>query len=175
MKDEIKTIKEVYQNKEYLILALSSTIVFYIVNVILHNYQTLFSLSKNPFIFFNLLVTMGLSFHQTVSQKTYISILILSTLFGLLLSLLVFKAKLNLSSSSKKPHVFASIGILLAILVPGCAACGVGILPLLGVSLGVLSFLPLKGFEISLIAIFIMAYSIVNVTKKMYVCDIARY
>ena len=64
------------------------------------------------------------------------------------------------------------IGTFLAIFVPGCAACGIGLVSLLGLGGGLINFLPWNGIEISIISIIILLIAIYQITKNMYVCKI---
>jgi len=41
-----------------------------------------------------------------------------------------------------------------------------------GIGAGVLSFLPYGGFELSIVSIVILFFTIINVTKNMYVCKV---
>jgi hypothetical protein len=101
---------------------------------------------------------------------SYISLIIISILIGILFSLIIFKVNLGKESDSKKLGFFASIGIFLATIAPGCAVCGVGLLSILGIGSGFLLFLPFEGLELSILSILILIYATKKVTTEMYMC-----
>jgi hypothetical protein len=64
-------------------------------------------------------------------------------MLGMLFSIVSYKVSIqgkNVVSISKKSGVFGSIGVFLATLAPGCAACGVGLAAVLGVSGSFISY-----------------------------------
>ena len=50
---------------------------------------------------------------------------------------------------------------------PGCAACGIGLLSLFGISAASLTFLPFKGLEFSILSIIILSVLIFEITKNI--------
>ena len=119
--------------------------------------------------------TLFFGFKETILFHSFISLIVISVLFGLLFSLFAYKIAIGQKSDGKEIGLFGGIGIFLAALAPGCAACGVGLASVLGIGVGILSFLPYDGFELSLVSIGILSFSIVNITKNMYVCSASNF
>jgi len=124
-------------------------------------------LFKSLTLFFSLL----LGFKDTVLLSSFISIIIISILFGMLVSLLTYRKKLQFNKINNVGFI-SGIGLILASFVPGCAACGVGLASVIGLSAGFLTFLPYKGLELSILSIIILATAIIQVTNKLYKCNI---
>lgn len=83
----------------------------------------------------------------------------------MLFSLLFYKAR-SLKGEKKGFGIISSIGFFLGAFAPGCAACGIGLASLLGVSAATLSFLPFGGLELSIIAILIIGFAIYKVSDN---------
>ncbi len=77
-------------------------------------------------------------------------------------------------SIEKKTSVLGGLGIFLAVFVPGCAVCGIGLVSVLGLGAGVLYALPFKGLEISILSILILTFAIFKITKNFYSCKISN-
>jgi hypothetical protein len=96
----------------------------------------------------------------------FLGLVILSLTFGVLFSMIAYKTKM-LKTASGKTGILVSLGIFLGILAPGCPACGVGLLSLLGIGTATISFLPFKGFGLMLISIAIMSFSIYKISGQI--------
>ncbi|PIN89941.1 hypothetical protein COU60_02510 [Candidatus Pacearchaeota archaeon CG10_big_fil_rev_8_21_14_0_10_34_76] len=175
----IKTWKEVFMNWKYPLLTTTLAVFFYLVNVVISNWKILFSFYpefgflKTINLFFSLVIGFG----ATLKLSSYMSLLIISVLFGMLFSLITYKT-LIIKTTSGKSGVFVVGGIFLGMIAPGCAACGVGSLSLFGLSSAFLVFLPLGGLEISLLAIGILFFSIMKISEDMSsagTCEINFY
>lgn len=160
----------------YLALIMAIAILFYEINVIIASslsIKTFFAqngfLSTIPFFY-----SISLGFGQVITKSSFISLIITSILVGTLISLMIFKIKTQKTNLSKKSNTLGTIGLTLAILAPGCAACGLGIIALLGLGGIALNFLPFKGLEISLLAILILSFTIFKMSKDMKECDICK-
>jgi len=160
----LNTWKKVFSKPKYLILAIVIAVLFYSLNVLISSWRSLESfyfnlgLSETIKIFFSIL----LNFYKTTIISSYISLIIISILFGILLSLVVYKVNLGITA---KVGLLGWFGIFLAAFVPGCLACSVGLLAILGIGAGALAFLPYKGLEISVIAILILGFSIIKLSN----------
>lgn len=74
----------------------------------------------------------------------------------------------------KNVHYVASSGSLLGIISSGCAACGLPIISLLGLS-GSIIYLPLRGMELSYLAVILLAislYLLIRTNIKVKTCAI---
>lgn len=83
-------------------------------------------------------------------------LIITSILAGLNISLLV--QRILLLKDSGKLHFMIGGGSLLGVIGSGCAACGLPVVSFFGLT-GSVIYLPFRGFELSLIALFLLATS----------------
>ncbi|MBT3642740.1 hypothetical protein HN604_02285 [archaeon] len=164
--------KSVYKEKKYWTITIGTALIFFLINVVIANFKSLIQFSENIGILrtIKLFVTISISFYETIKLHSYISLIIVSILLGILLTLIIYKINLGKINPDKKTGFFATIGIALAALAPGCAVCGVGLLSILGVSSGFLTILPYNGLELSIASILILTYAIRKVTIEMYMC-----
>lgn len=167
------TWRNVFGNWKYLLLAILIAVFFYSFNAVIGNWKALSSFYGSlGFIdsikfFFILLLNFG----ETIKFSSFVSLIILSFLFGIFVSLLIYRVK-TVKIGSGNSGILGSIGIFFGVLAPGCAACGVGLLSVLGLSAAFLSFLPFGGLELSILVIGIMSFSILKISNNMYTCNI---
>ncbi len=168
------TWKRVFSSWKYLTFTMIIALAFYSINVLISSwknftgfYSTLGFLKTIKFFF-----TLFFGFKETVMLHSFISLIIISILFGMLFSLVGYKIKIGQRVDGKKIGLFGSIGLFLGAFAPGCAACGVGLASILGISGGFLTFLPYEGFELSIASVLILGFTIVTVTKNIYVCKL---
>ncbi len=171
MEKRIKNIRNVLQNPKYLILSLIIALVFYEINVLISNVGLIKTISPslNLIELIKDIVIISINPGNFILPLSLVALIIISLLIGVLFSLLVFKAKITKSGNAEASNL-GIVGIILAVLVPGCATCGVGLISALGLSAVTLSILPLKGFEISLVSIIILLFAISKVSKELYSC-----
>jgi len=176
MQQIIKVWKDVFGKWQYSLLALFIALFFYSLNVLLSGWKSLvgfylsFGFVKAAELFFILFV----SFKEIVTTFSFVSFVVTNILLGILFSMLVYKAHFNFSANDKKSGILGGIGVFLAAFVPGCAACGIGLASALGIGAGILTFLPYDGIELSLIATFIICFTILKISKEMYICEIPQ-
>ncbi len=167
MKNQLTLWKRVFSNWNYLILGIIIALLFYSLNVIIADYKTLFSFySSLGFLgtinfFFSLLI----GFKETIKMSSYISLLVISLLLGMLTSLIFYKANVIKGNSTKNIGLISGIGIILGAFIPGCAACGIGLASALGIGGAFLTFLPLKGLELSILSILILTIAIFKISE----------
>jgi hypothetical protein len=167
------TWRKVFSNWKYLILTLFIALSFYSLNILFSSWGTLRSIYPS-FGFFGsvkFFYILAIGFWHTVKLHSFVSLVFISIALGMLLSLMMYKIRAGNTKSNKKVGLFGGIGIFLAALAPGCAACGVGLLSILGLNAAFLSFLPFDGLEISILAISIMGFTIVKITNDMSSCN----
>ncbi len=164
--------KTVFKNWRYQIIAIVFAVLFYSFNVLVASLKTLrdFYSSQGVFQTTKFFMELFFGFKETIKFHSYISLVIISILLGILFSLIAFKINLGKETDTKKIGFFASIGVFLAALAPGCAVCGIGLLSVLGISSGFLLFLPFEGLELSILSITILIYAIRKITQEMYMC-----
>lgn len=162
--------KQVFGNWKYAVLAISIMASFYILNVFINEFQSItqfygrFGFTKGSAFFWSL--TLG--FHETILFNSVITLWIITLLIGLLFSLITYRTMMIRSTIGKNGAGFIGItGIFLGIIAPGCAACGIGLLSLLGISAAAISFLPYDGLEISWLAIGILGFSVFKISKEI--------
>ncbi|MBI2042821.1 hypothetical protein HYT25_00340 [Candidatus Pacearchaeota archaeon] len=180
IKKEIKELfsvwKDVFSNWKYLILGAIILFLFYSVNVGIANFSILLyyvnksGLAEGINFFFNLF----LGFRNTIPLSSFVSLIVLGGLFGMLFSLIAYKTVM-IKNVAGGIGAFGTAGIFLGILAPGCAACGIGLLSLFGISAVALTFLPFNGLELSFLAMGILGFSVFKITRdinKGIVCEI---
>ena len=160
--------KKVFSNWRYVALTIIIALGFYSLNVLIKSYESLSSLYSQIGLLgtIKLFFSFFIGFRSTTFLSVFISIILISVLLGILFSLIAYKTKM-IRSVSGKTGIFTSAGIFLGILAPGCAACGVGLLSLLGVSAATLAFLPFKGLELSAISAVILLILVFKITKDI--------
>jgi len=162
--------KKIYGNWRYTLSLILIALFFFILNIFIKNYNSIILNYKSLGFFgtlqFFYFLTIG--FKGTVFLSTFIIVIIIGLLTGMLLTLIFYKVKaLN---TQKKVGFVGAFGIFIGIAAPGCAACGVGLLAVFGVTAAGLSILPFKGLEISLLAAAILLFSTWKVSKDLLKC-----
>lgn len=152
-------------------IALAIALLFFIGNIALKNLSALVSFASASQIktALNLLASLVLGFHKSVTISSYISLVLISILIGILASLMVFR--LTAIKSGKNIGLASGMGIALGIIAPSCAACGVGLAAVFGITGTMLALLPFKGLEISLLAIALLFISIWNLSARLNRAD----
>lgn len=165
----IKALKKVFSDKKYIFYSVLVALTFYSLNAIIADFQTIKNfyptlgfLTGLKFTFLNIS-----GFHYRILTHSFVSLIIISILFGILFSFLIYKTKtLKSQNSGEKMGFFATIGIFLGVLAPGCAACGIGIASALGLGAFV-TFLPYDGLELSILAIILLLVANWRVSKGL--------
>ncbi len=172
-KSILSTWKIIFRSWKYAVLAVFVALLFYSLNVFINNWKTFFSFYPNLGFFGTgkLFFTLLLGFGNTIRLSSYVSLIAISSLFGLLFTLIAYKINI-LKVALGSGGIFASLGIFLGALVPGCIACGVGLLSLFGLSAAFLAFLPFQGLELSVLSIFILSFAILKTSDDMCKCNI---
>jgi hypothetical protein len=160
-------LRRIFSRPAYTALTLGVALVFYLLNAFILQWKNLHLVTaSNAFSFF----TAGVYYLTT--RISFYTFLLVSILTGILVSLLVFRARASLLSQrlqnqqSHNTSVVSSLGVAAGVLLPGCASCGIGLAAVLGLGSS-FAALPLQGLEISLIAIVLLCISISMVAKSM--------
>lgn len=173
LKNKFNVWKNVFSNWKYLIITTAVAVMFYSLNVLISSWQNMKSLYPTLG-FFNTLkffFVSWLGFGSTIILHSFVSLIIISILFGMLISLIFYRLKLNIPGN-KKIGLFGGFGIFLGALAPGCVACGIGLASLLGLGAGALAFLPYEGLELSVLSIGLLGFSILKISNNIYKCNI---
>lgn len=173
LKEVIEVLKRIFQQPKYLAYAILIAFFFYIINGLIANINNISSAFK-LFSFFGaikFLFYLSLVFINSTTLFTAIGIILLSFLIGILIIVLIYRIKII--NPSLSGNLFAGIGIFLGVLAPGCAACGIGLVAILGLSSALL-VLPFEGKEVISLAVILVIFSIINIAGKLYnpVCEI---
>lgn len=161
--------KQVFSNWKYLIIAVAAIFIFYFVNVVIASYNLIIP-SYNQFGFFGAMkffLTLFMGFKERLLPSSFISLIVIAVLFGILVSLMLYRTEIIKKTSGKNMGFFGTTGVFLGILAPGCPACGIGILGVLGIGTSFLALLPFKGLEISVLAILILSFATFKITKSI--------
>lgn len=160
----------------YLTLIICIAVLFFVCMVILTNRATVVSFfaSQGTIPTISLIRALTVGFHTTVTISHYLATLLISLLAGLVIALFVIRKKTH-QELSGKTGLLSTIGASIGILAPGCAACSLGILPLLGFSSGsALALLPLGGLEISILSIGLLGFSAWKLAAFEPTCEIKK-
>lgn len=167
MKREIRYWARVFGDFRYLVFALIMAVLFYALNVFIANFRTVvdFYPSLELFGSLNFFLSLMVGFKDVIRISSFISLIVISLMLGMLFSLMVYKINILNGGGNKGLGFVSSIGIFLGAFAPGCAACGIGLASVLGLGGAFLAVLPLKGLEFSILAIIIIGIAIFKTSK----------
>lgn len=170
----MKIWKKVFWDWKYVLLVFVVAFLFYALNVFIVDYATIVGSFGAAGFFETVVYFWGLlfDFWAIVSVLVFISIILISFLLGTLMALIVFKMKNVGGSASKKGGFLASVGAFMAMLVPGCAVCGVGLASVLGLGGIFAGVLPYKGLEFSFLAIILLVLANYFAIKSLSGCKL---
>lgn len=161
----------VFGNWRYSLLAVAISFSFYVLVALISNINNILSFFRYYGIIEGLQFTSKLvmGFHMTVLPSTVLTMIFLDALTGILFSLLIYRYKVLRNVEFENNGFVGSLGVFFGIIAPGCAACGIGLAALLGISSSIAA-LPFQGREISLFAIIILLYSVIKVSNNFLTC-----
>ncbi|MBS3092486.1 hypothetical protein J4466_03635 [Candidatus Pacearchaeota archaeon] len=162
-----KAWKGVFFSWKYFLIFIISAFSFYFLNFFISSFQNLLWHFKNYGLksFIAFLFNIFIGFDKTILFSSFLSFLALSILSGIFVTLIIYKS--NILENSAKLGLSGASGLLLGILAPGCAACGLGLATALGFGTIFVNFLPFKGLEISILAIVILLFSIIKISYNI--------
>ena len=171
----IKSFKKVFGNKKYIVIAIVASFIFYILDILIFNWKNLFEISKFGIVpLISFIGIQIIKFKDTLLLHSFITLVIISILVGILSALILYKIRLN-APIDKKTGLISTIGLFFGALAPGCAACGIGLVSALGLTGIIINFLPFNGLEISFLSIGILSFAIFKTAKglsKPSVCKV---
>ena len=166
------TIKKVLTNPKYLLLTLSISIILIVFATWLPNYQLVTGTLTNSSMTLgqktNLLIALVGSFNTNFTLFSQLAILITATLTGFQFSLMVYYLKQ--SARLHRSMGLSSTGVIAGMIGIGCASCGSVILvSILGITTAtsLLSILPFRGTEFSLLGMALLLVAIIMTTNKI--------
>ena len=159
--------KRVFGNWRYSVIAFVIAILFYALNVLIANFNSLIDFYPS-FGFFGSIkffLVLMIGFINVIKWYSFISLIIISFFIGILFSLIFYRINI-IKSVGRNGNFIGLIGIIIGAVAPGCAACGIGLASSLGLSVVFLNLLPLKGFEFSILSILILAFALYKVSNE---------
>ena len=157
----------VFSKVKYALMIFIFGFLFYFLNFLITAFSNIMSFYKAQGLEGLVLFTFNLfvSFKGSILLSSFVSMVVLSILTGLLFSLVIYKVSLRKKISSNT-SILGGIGMFLGIFAPGCAACGLGLVAFFGLATS-FATLPLKGLEISIVAIIILVVSIFKFSSTL--------
>jgi hypothetical protein len=161
---------------KYTLLALMVTVAYMGINIYFLNFDLVNStiLGEYPASYkTTVLSEIVIGFGQSLPVVDYTVMVLIALFTGLNVALLV--KKISMIRSLGRVHIVFGGGSVLGLVAGGCAACGLPVLSLLGLS-GALGALPLNGSEFSYLALVLLAISTIVLVKvdSAVVCDVPK-
>ena len=166
IKEVFGMLRQVYKNKKYIYITLIAAIVLFIVFYKL----MLAKIADNSLKIFIMMSGYNYTFF------TLLSFVVISVLFGIYLSVFIYRFKLIKIMKEKKGSSIGFIGylgLIAGVFGAGCPTCGSVIFALVGAPLA-LMYLPFRGLELRLLSIVILIVSIYLLTRSLYKCDVCE-
>lgn len=160
-------VKNVLYKRNYFILFLCISILVFVVFYLL-TLATVTNQSLGIFIMMN-------GFLYTFS--TFFILAVIALLFGVYVSLLVYKIKMRCKDKKGKgalSNVFGSSGLIAGLFGAGCPMCGAALFALFGAPLA-LFFMPFKGLEVRVLALILLSISVYMFSRSLIKCNIRKY
>ena len=161
-----EALHEVYSERKYFLFSGLFSLSVFSLNALIGNFKLIASQFSLV-----LMVDLLVSAHGTMSTVSFVSLIIISLLSGIVFSLSIFLFKRQISYSAG----IGVTGIMSSVLAPACSSCALGLAGILGIS-GFLSVLPFKGLELSVLGIILLGVSLVYLSEKIStkVCDVKK-
>lgn len=152
-----EALKEVYAEKKYWVFSGLFSLLVFSLNALIGNYKLIASQFSSL-----LLLDLIVSAHSTMPATSFVFLLIISLLSGVVFSFSIFLFRRQITYSAG----VGLTGIVSSVLAPACSSCALGLAGILGVS-GVLSLLPFKGLELGVLGIMLLGVSIIYLSEKI--------
>ncbi|HSR89645.1 MAG TPA: hypothetical protein VLK22_04640 [Candidatus Udaeobacter sp.] len=152
----IQIITTILKRKKYAFIALTMAIIMAAISY----YLTIVNVAFHSFF---ILLEMDGPLFTVVS---FILSLIISALFGIYVSLLVFRRDLIKDSKNAKAVLSGIGGTIASVVASACPTCGAPLLALFGAPLGLMA-LPFQGLEIKVLSILLMLISVYLLAKSI--------
>tara|TARA_Y100000310_G_scaffold334233_1_gene413468 strand:+ start:4075 stop:4629 length:555 start_codon:yes stop_codon:yes gene_type:complete len=155
----------------YALLFIIITWLFFSFNLYIPNLSFLFnSIGQYSFSsYVGLLVSLFQGGLANLPQHSVIFLSIISILTGFVVVLITFKVR-ALNGVALTGTKTATLGALFGLAAPACAACGLGLLSLLGIG-GAVAYLPFQGTEVAILSVALLAFAVFHLNKSMVSCD----
>ncbi len=160
MNKMFETLKRIYKNKKYVYISLITAIISFIIF-----YQlTVAKIADNSLKIY--IMMSGYNF-------TYFSLLsfaIISALFGIYLSVIIYKYEASKKLRKNSFGFFGFVGALVGAFGAGCPTCGAVLFGLIGSPLALMYF-PYKGMELRVLSIIILIIATYLTIKSLNKCE----
>ncbi len=166
IREGLGILKQIYKNKKYFYITFISAIVLFIVfyklmlaKIANHSLKIFIMMSGYDYTYFTLL-----------------SFVIISVLFGIYLSVFIYRFKLLKAMKEKKGSSIGFVGylgLIAGVFGAGCPTCGSVVFALVGAPLA-LMYLPFKGLELRVLSIILLLISIYILTRSLYKCGACK-
>lgn len=146
-----------YSSPGYWVLSIFFALLVFSFNPLISNIPLLLSTPS-----FKLFFSLILGAHSAVALSKQLTLGILAILSGIVISMVVFVVQ-------RQVHWSAATnlsGVLVGIIAPACPSCALGLLSLLGLG-SFLAILPFKGAELNVLALILLTFSVVYLSKKI--------
>ena len=174
-------LNQVFRHVKYIILAVLVAVATFTVAVLLPNTKLVFQVVPDATIaigaklqlLFSLFGSIQTNF--TAVSATYT--IVIAILFGMNIALFVYYIRSRRSDAYGTSTAAGIGGVVSGMFGIGCAACGTFILTwtlgLIGAT-GLISFLPLGGEEFGILGVFLLAFSVYMVARKVTESSICK-
>ncbi len=141
---------------KFLIKSVLFSLVYLVLSWSIYNFSVITNILSLPYSASTKLTVLLYTFVGFFKSSSYLAsstVLLIAILFGINTAFLIMQGS-TLFKDRKRSRLAFSAGFI-SIATTGCAACGFSLISLFGVS-GTLALLPFHGFELNVIAIFIL-------------------
>ena len=161
-----EALNEVYAEKKYFVLSALFSLAVFSLNALIGNFKLIASQFSLPLIF-----DLIISTHSTMSTVSFVFLLIISLLSGVVFSLSIFLVKRQISYGAG----IGFSGIIASVLTPACSSCAPGLAGVLGIG-GFLGVLPFKGMELGVLGIVLLSVSLMYLSGKIVTktCEVKK-
>ncbi|MCX6757073.1 MAG: hypothetical protein NTW35_02930 [Candidatus Nomurabacteria bacterium] len=173
MKHIANGVSLVFSRKDSRIVLIVSTAIFFLLLLLAQNGKTAFSVFSFDTISFAKQLTLATSTLFDISNTFSVNSLILSTLGSLLGGINISLAYIYMKTRGEviiKSGLYSGIGLFLAFIGVGCAACGTALIAVLLSFLGLstmIRLLPYQGQEIGYIGIIFLCMATYSLAVKV--------
>lgn len=166
IREKFSVIKTIFSQPKNIILATTFAALMYLLNAMIVQWANL-----------HLIKVLGISlflegFYYAVGKPLFYGSVVVSLLTGILLSMLVYRSRLN-AQKKENLSLISSIAVFLGLLAPGCVSCGIGLAAAIGIGAS-LATLPFHGLEVSAVATILLIYSINRTAVSFIECIVPK-
>ena len=163
MKDVLLVLRQIYQNKKYILISLITGIISFFIF-----YKLTLATTANH----SLKIFIMMSGYN-YTYFTFLTLALTSVLFGVYLSIVVYRFNLIKCANKNKKSILGSffgfLGFFAGAFGTGCPTCGSVVFALIGMPLALMYF-PFKGMELRVLSVGILFISIYILSRSIIRC-----